>query len=133
MATVEWIGPPVKCNNPNLQNGWLDFYRFVPTYISFLNLPRTILNLINSRSFTYKGEQYDVGELALIKQRDGTRSKVARLICVYHSHEKWHSEAKYRGTIQWYDWAENVKTKLKPNNIEFIKNEVCVIQFIRLH
>lgn len=102
MATVEWIGPPVKCNNPNLQNGWLDFYR----------------------SFTYKGEQYDVGELALIKQRDGTRSKVARLICVYHSHEKWHSEAKYRGTIQWYDWAENVKTKLKPNNIEFIKNEV---------
>lgn len=41
---------------------------------------------------------------------------------MYESNQKWHAEARYRGTVRWYTWATKLERKCNPYYIEFDKN-----------
>lgn len=77
------------------------------------------------RSFVLNGEIYFVGDFACVQYKGSSKTRICRLMTLYHSNESWHSNAREKAIVRWYTWAKDLENRHNPQRIKFdLDNEV---------
>lgn len=68
-----------------------------------------------------------MGDFALCNYKPGgkTKTRICRLMTVFHSNEAWHADAREKAVVRWYTWARDLESKHNPQRVKFdMDNEV---------
>lgn len=66
-----------------------------------------------------------MGDFACCKYKGSSKTRICRLMTLYHSNEPWHANAREKAIVRWYTWAKDLENKHNPQRIKFdLNNEV---------